>query len=110
MSRTYRRKKGDQWWSYDTYTYEVIDNQIVRVTLTDEQKEIERKKADSLYRYRDRYCGEKFNKDLKWHSNMFRRTCKREQLYKILNAKDFDSMDYDNTKELLVKGLIWSYD
>lgn len=110
MSRTYRRKKGDQWWNYDTYTYEVIDNQIVRVTLTNEQKEVERKKAESKYRYRDRYCGANFKKGLKWHSNMFRRTCKREQLHKILNTKDVDSMYYDNTKELLIKGLLWVYD
>lgn len=110
MSRTYRRKKGDQWWSSDTFKYEVVNNHIFRVTLTDEEKEIEKRKAESIYRYRDRYCGASFNKNLKWHSNMYRRTCKREQLYKILNAKDFDSMDYDNTKELLVKGLIWTYD
>jgi len=112
MSRTYRRKSGSKWWRAE-------DNLYIRDIVTDkvidnpnsQQIEAYAKKMVSIYEGRDYYCHPGVSLDLlKWHSNLLRRSCKKEQIAKVMKLRDYEDANYDNTKELCVKGLRWMYD
>lgn len=110
MSRTYRRKNGDQWWRKPlTYTYYNKNNYNNNPT---SEELIEYKKyLISLYEKRD-YNNLSIVKkrSVKWNGNLLRRSCKKEQLAKFKKINDFNDADYDNTKELSVKSLVCIYD
>lgn len=111
MSRTYRRKSGSKWWRDKDFTHiRNIDGKWID-NPSEEEIEWYKKYMISVYEGRDYECHSGYSKKLvKWHGNLLRRTCKREQAYKIIMSKDFNEVDYDNTKELLIKGLRWMYD
>jgi len=111
MSRTYRRKSGSKWWREKDFTYIRDRNGKWIHNPTEEEIEWYKKYMISVYEGRDYYSHPGITKDLlKWHGNLLRRTCKKEQIYKVLMTDDYNEVDYDNTKELLVKGLRWMYD
>ncbi len=112
MSRTYRRKSGDQWWRNKSHFYirDVITDKIIDDP-TAEEVEAYLKKQASIYEGRDKHHNSDYIKGMvKWNGNLLRRTCKKEQFAKLKKLNDFNDADYDNTKELYVKCLRWMYD
>lgn len=112
MSRTYRRKSGAKWWR-------AKDNLYIRDIVTDkaidnpssQQIDAYAKKMVSIYEGRDYYSHPGVSKDLlKWHGNLLRRSCRREEISKVMRLQDYEDANYDNTKELYVKCLRWMYD
>lgn len=105
MARTYRRKSGCKWWRNRSYSWIYIDNPSW------EEIDIHEKEQISRYEKRDLDISMGLNKRmLKWHSNVLRRSGKREQIHKIMKESDYNNCDYDNTKELKTKMLAWVYD
>lgn len=109
MSRTYRRKNGDKWWSDEDYTYirhcsgKWIDNP------TEEEVEWYKKDLISKYQERDAFFGKYFiNSAVKKESNIYRRTSRKKEIKKI-TLENCNEFEYNRDKELLVKSICRYY-
>lgn len=110
MSRTYRRKNGNKWWSEEDFTY-VLNKEGEWIRNPSSEEVIWYKNhLISKFQKRDAFFGKTFpNLFVKKESNILRRTSKKDQVKKITieNYKDFE---YNLCKEKLVKRISRYYD
>lgn len=96
MSRTYRRKSGNRWWTRKEFGRTTWNNPDY---------------LNAAERDGGVWCNHSVHSAIKWHTNFLRRGDERHQLQKVYLCDDDQLDEFDFvSREKWFKHLRWCYD